>query len=148
MVVTAPTLMFIKLTFFLLYLHIFYQNAKLKLCIYAGAFLSTLFYVSVTTTQFILATPRHGMTFRENVFSPHFEKALDLIIPVAAVGVGLDLYILILPVAGVMQLHMPPRRKIGVCLIFMTGILFVIIPRLESCFLELTIRTGPVSRLY
>lgn len=34
-----------------------------------------------------------------------------------------DLYILILPISGVMGLNLRPKRKIGVVLIFMTGLL-------------------------
>lgn len=125
-VLVSPIMMFLKLTFFLLYLHIFYQNTKLKFCIYAGAFLSTIFYMGTGITQVILATPRHGMSFRETTFTPRYAKTNILSVPLVAVGLGIDLYILILPIGGVIQLHMPTRQKIGVCLVFITGTLFVI----------------------
>jgi hypothetical protein len=118
-------MMMIKLTFFLLYLQIFRQNTTLKFCIYAGAILTTLFYTGVGITQFVLATPHPGMTWMEQALSSRQEKQSLLSIPIVAVGLAIDLYILILPIGGVMQLHMPTRRKIGVCLIFVTGILFV-----------------------
>ena len=39
-----------------------------------------------------------------------------------------DFYLLILPIPVVWQLQMPSKRKIGVCAIFMTGILYVVLP--------------------
>ena len=140
--------MIIKLTFFLLYLHIFYQNTKLKFCIYAGAFISTVFYIGIGITLFIRITPRHGMSLLEIILTTYFRKINRLALPASAVGLGIDLYILILPIEGVMQLHMPIRRKLGVCIIFLTGILFVFVFMPKIYFLELTIGTGPVSRLH
>lgn len=133
-VLVPPTMMVVKLTFFLLYLHIFYQNKKLKFYIWAGAFLSTAFYMSVAITQFIFATPPNGMSLKNYYFTPRFNKTTILSVPMVAVGLGIDLYILVLPIGGVMQLHMPARRKIGVCVIFITGILFVISWMQKSCF--------------
>ena len=47
---------------------------------------------------------------------------LDFPIPVA--GLIIDIYILLLPLKGVYDLHLSIRRKIGVGLIFFTAIMF------------------------
>lgn len=47
--------------------------------------------------------------------------------PIGPVSLGLDLYILILPIAGVAKLQMPLRRKLGVVLMFLTGFTWVAI---------------------
>ena len=48
---------------------------------------------------------------------------LALSVPQSIVGLVIDLAILILPIVAVTQLQLPRRRKIGVILIFMTGLL-------------------------
>lgn len=146
-VLAAPNLLALKLTFFLLYLQIFYHNVKLRVCIYAGAFLTTIFYMAVGITQFVLGTPPREVTWQDYVFLPGPRRLNTLSIPLAAVGLGIDLYILILPIGGVLQLQMPTRRKIGICLIFVIGILFVFFSMHDFVFLWLTTGIAPVSRL-
>lgn len=116
-------MMFIKLTLFLLYMYIFRQNSKLKRSIYIGATLNIAFYTSVIITQFIFVTPPHGTSLVEYFVSPRFSKVIILSTPLVAVGLAIDLYLLILPISGVIQLNLPTRRKIAVSLIFLTGIL-------------------------
>ena len=48
-------------------------------------------------------------------------KSLALAVPLAAVGVVIDFYILILPIAAVSRLQMAKKRKVGLCLVFGTG---------------------------
>jgi hypothetical protein len=48
---------------------------------------------------------------------------LDLSVPQSAVGLVIDLFILILPVIAVSRLQLPTRRKVGAMLVFMPGLL-------------------------
>ena len=48
-------------------------------------------------------------------------KALKLRAPISAVGVVIDLYILVVPIVAVLPLQMAKKRKIGLCLMFGTG---------------------------
>lgn len=66
-------------------------------------------------------TPRNGETFDSVAVSPDELKVLVLSVPVAAVGLGIDVYLLILPIIAVMGLQLPTGRKIGVVLVFLTG---------------------------
>lgn len=114
-------LSFAKLTFFLLYLQIFRPSTWMRCGIYAGAFLTTALYVSIEVARLALTSPGPGQKFWQKN-----EKASILVPAVVALvgsagGVAIDLYIVILPIAGVLQLQLPLRRKIGVSLIFMTG---------------------------
>lgn len=122
----APIMLVIKLTFFLLYLWIFRQNAWTKMGVYIGAFITTIFYLGVGIARLVLVTPSHGTPWMESVLRKQQDRSADLSVPQAAVGLGIDLYILILPIGRVSQLHISTRRKIQVCLVFTTGILFVI----------------------
>ena len=46
-----------------------------------------------------------------------------LAVPLAAVGLGIDIALLVMPIAAVVGLQLSTRRKIGVIFIFMFGIL-------------------------
>lgn len=50
-------------------------------------------------------------------------RARDLSVPQSAIGLALDLYIVIIPIIAVIKLQLPRRRKIGIVLIFMTGVM-------------------------
>ena len=117
-------MIFTKLTFFLMYLQIFWPFKWLRICIYLGATVTAVFYLAVEGFWLYNMTPRKGQSFESVVLSSAEYKVLVLSVPVAAVGLGIDLYLLVLPITGVMHLQLPTRRKIGVILIFMTGIAY------------------------
>ena len=48
---------------------------------------------------------------------------LALFVPQSIVGLVIDIAILVLPIMAAMQLQLPKRRKLGVILIFVTGLL-------------------------
>ena len=113
--------MFAKLTFYLLYLQIFRLNDNLRWAIYIGAFVTTSFYASTTIAQFGLVTPGRGKSFASAVIGnpavPRISYALGVF------GIVTDLYILLLPIAGVLRLQIAKRRKVGVILVFLSGAL-------------------------
>lgn len=120
----APlTLLFIKLTFFLLYFHVFRPLRWLRMSVYIGATLTCAFYGAASIVQIYFATPRHGQTWLDHSLSGNSLKAEVLSIPLAAVGLGIDIVLLVMPIAAVMGLQLPTKRKIGIVLIFMFGVL-------------------------
>ena len=110
-----------KIPFFLLNLQLFKPIKALRFCIYAGMIFSVGFYASVTVAQFYFETPRRGETFVSHNLGPLAKKSLNLSIPLSAVGVVIDFYILILPIVAVSRLHLAKKRKIGLCFVFGTG---------------------------
>ena len=135
-------MMFIKITFFFLYLQIFQPMRWLRICAYIGAVFTSLFYLAMTVVLFISSTPRPGETwFSHLAHQNHLtsdtaapqavgdpavpQVAGDIGITQAVVGLAIDIYILVLPIIAVSRLQMPTRRRIGVMLIFLTGLLFV-----------------------
>ena len=116
-------MLFLKVTFFIMYLHIFGPMRWLRLCGYAGATLTAVFYGAMTITTLIFTTPRHD---DDNSWLSHYvskagKHATVISVPQSVVGLAIDLVILILPIIAVLQLQLPKRRKIGVILIFTTG---------------------------
>lgn len=120
---TFPTIiyLFLKDTFFIMYLNIFGPLRWLRICAYTSAAVTTVFYISVAVTMFVFATPRHGDTWSEHLFSKEELRSAHLPVPISSFGVVVDLVILLLPIIAVMQLQLPTRRKVGLICIFMTG---------------------------
>lgn len=117
------TLLFIKLTFFLLYFQVFRPLRWLRISVYIGVTLTCAFYGAASITQVIFSTPRRGQTWFEHDFSRgEAGKASILSVPLAAVGLGIDLVLLVMPIAAVVGLQLPTKRKIGIVFIFMFGI--------------------------
>ena len=124
-VLVPPTLGIIKLTFFLLYLELFRPIKWLRYCAYIGATLSSSFYIAVTVAQFVFTTPKSGETWVDHILSGESSKGTSLTVLISAVGLVIDVYIFVVPLAAVSQLQLSPMRKLGVGLIFATGALLV-----------------------
>jgi hypothetical protein len=107
-----------------MYLHIFKPLRWLRICIYVGGALAIAFHVAAAIMSMYFMTPRPGETWVSHFLGPLADKSRILLVPLTAVGLGVDIYLLILPIGAILQLQLPPRRKLGVILIFMTGLLF------------------------
>ena len=116
-------MLFAKLSFFLLYLQIFWPNKALSRAIHVGAVITTSFYIATTICQLYYLIPGPGQVFLPRIAREVNSPAATVVIAVASFGVISDFYLLILPIVGVWQLQMPTRRKIGIVTIFATGFL-------------------------
>lgn len=65
-----------------------------------------MFSVTLIPTLAFTA-PAPGETLLQTAQSPRQVKVLDLALPIACMNLVLDLYILILPIAGVSKLQLP-----------------------------------------
>ena len=86
-----------------------------------GATISGIFYITVTISAFVLASPWPRETFFEGILSRHFAKFNYFSIPTGVIGLLIDWYLLIVPIPAVLNLKMSTAKKIGVLVIFMTG---------------------------
>ena len=120
---TPIVYLFLKDTFFILYLYIFKPLRWMRICAYTAAAITTTFYVSMSVAALTLTTPRRGETWREHLSSTDELQAATLVVPTSSFGVVVDLVILLLPIIAVMRLQLPTRRKIGVICVFMIGLL-------------------------
>lgn len=120
---TPFSLLFTKLTFFLLYFQVFRPLRWLRISASIGAVLTCAFYGAATIAQIVFEVPKHGETWVEDALSEDYWKGNVLSIPISAVGLGIDIVLLIMPIAAVIGLQLPTKRKIGIIFIFMFGIL-------------------------
>ena len=121
-IVSQPVLGVTKLTFFLFYLQVFRPLKWLRISVYIGASLSTAFYLAVFITETSLATPSPHESWDTHYVSSRLGQR-RLAIPTASVGLVIDILLLILPSVAVSQLQMTTRRKLGLLLIFGTGLM-------------------------
>ena len=90
--------------------------------IYLGILTTFVFYTAITMAEGVLCIPRPGESWLETAFTRCRNDVFVGFI-LGIFNVVSNFYILILPIPVIWQLQMPTRKKIGVCAIFMTGIL-------------------------
>jgi hypothetical protein len=95
----------------------------LRLSIYVGAALATVMYWSVWIATVVLLTPKPGETWIEANHSAALPNGTKLAILIAWVGLAIDLFLLILPSIAVYQLQLSNTHKLGLILIFSTGLM-------------------------
>ena len=131
-ILAPPTFLFAKNTFFIMYLDIFGPWRWLKICAYVGAIFTTLCYGAFTLLNLICATPRHGETLLSHEESNIERLIIVTGVPLAVFGLLVDLYIFVLPIIAVSRLQLPTRRRVGIILVFMTGLLQVLVHLLQA----------------
>ena len=71
--------------------------------------------------MFYLASPSPGESFKDSLVSSRVQRIPRLSIPIASMGLVIDVVLLILPSVAVYKLQLHINRKIGLMLIFSTG---------------------------
>ena len=117
----APVMFLIKLTLFLLYLHIFSRLRWLRFLIWAGIICTALFYGSMAIIFSIICTPAKGQSYLEAFLSTQCGKASDISLAAGFFNMLSDIYLLVIPIPAVWSLQLERRRKLGVLIIFATG---------------------------
>ena len=121
--VSVVVWLFAKLSLFLLYIQLFRPTDWLRYSAYAGAVVNVLFYTLALVLALIYSVPHPGQTLRQAFQSPRQAHNVAKSLPTACINLILDVYILLLPIAGVSKLQLPIRKKIGVIAVFLTGLL-------------------------
>ncbi|KAA6414778.1 MAG: hypothetical protein FRX48_01528 [Lasallia pustulata] len=119
-----PLCLAAKLSLYLLYLRIFNPSVRTTYLVYIGITFTAVFHTASLLNNVISCTPRGGHTFLEAVANPKCTvSAITVGIVRAAINALIDFFMLYIPMPVVWTLQLPMRRKIGVCAIFMTGLL-------------------------
>ncbi|KAL9604653.1 MAG: hypothetical protein Q9219_000373 [cf. Caloplaca sp. 3 TL-2023] len=119
----GPTMFLVKLTLFLLFLHIFGRLRWFRYLIWHGIVITGCFYVSEFVIAFALCTPPRGRTWLEMSSVPKCSQLQTYGIAQGIMNLVSDLYLLVIPIPAVLSLQLPKSKKIGVIAIFMTGFL-------------------------
>ena len=123
----AASAFFIKLSLFLLYLRLFKPNTITRWVIYAGILVCGLFYSASIILNSVNFMPRPAEPDDLITWSLHAREwdipSRQLAVVQGAFGTLSDIYLLVIPIHSVFQLHLPTARKFGVSTIFMIGIM-------------------------
>lgn len=132
--VYGPTIFFAKASLLLLVLRVFSPDRWTRYSIYFGLTTTFAFHLGTTVAFGALCIPRRGESWPEGLFSTHCGKAISMTYIQGTFNVVSDFYILIIPIPVVVRLQLPLRKKVGVCAIFMTGLLCVPPIRTQDVF--------------
>ncbi|KAF2676574.1 hypothetical protein K458DRAFT_437229 [Lentithecium fluviatile CBS 122367] len=120
---------FVKLSLFLLYLRLFKPNALTRWLVYIGIAACGIMYSVSIILNTVLVVPSKNEGDSTLAWTTKAQKfagpSLSLAIAQGAFGSVSDIYLLVVPVQSVFNLHMPTSRKLGVSAIFMTGLVAI-----------------------
>ncbi|ESZ93166.1 hypothetical protein SBOR_6445 [Sclerotinia borealis F-4128] len=125
-VFTPIALGLIKITIFLTYIEIFSNMPWVYISCYVGAAITGLFYLGMALASFILGFPHGSETWVSHIFSRNGFRSNITSVPTASVGLAIDIYLFVVPLIAVSGLKMQRKKKVGVGLIFTTGVLAII----------------------
>ncbi|KAI4253799.1 MAG: hypothetical protein LQ352_003467 [Teloschistes flavicans] len=108
---------FTKLTLFILYYRLFSPSKIMRYLIFVGIGFNFLFY-TIYTFVYSLMCP--NVSKRAQTCGPRL-KALG--VATSGINVVSDFYILLIPLAAISNLQLPPKKKWGLMAIFFTGFL-------------------------
>ncbi|KAL8836864.1 MAG: hypothetical protein Q9170_002755 [Blastenia crenularia] len=131
----------IRVTFFIAYLNIFGTLTWLRMAAYIGGTFTALYHIAISVLVFVLTTPAPGHTWFSAITTEEYQRFLKTLVPGHAVRFAIDMYILVLPLIAVSQIQLPTRKKIGVCLIFLTGLTACIASGLTVYYMDLLVKT-------
>ena len=119
------TILFAKMSLFLLYLRIFIVNRAMKWAIYAGMVAVIGFYVATGAYFGYACLPRQDETWLLASLSTRCHDVTVLELPMGIFGLISDLYLYFLPIPIIIRLNFGRRKKLGTLAIFGTGSLYV-----------------------
>lgn len=118
----GPVTFAAKLSLFLLYYRLFSRHQWMRNLVYLGIGATAASYFATMIVFGYLCLPRRGQGWIETVLSPRCHK--QFIVTSYFRGpfnVLSDVYLLLLPLPAVWNLHLPLRKRIGIAGIFLTG---------------------------
>ncbi|KAL8766790.1 MAG: hypothetical protein Q9209_006529 [Squamulea sp. 1 TL-2023] len=123
----GPFIWIIKLSLFFLYRQIFAPKQYLQYLIWGGIAVTGLFYWSSTVIAVALCAPRGNETYIMAFATARCGATKQLAVASGVFNVLSDLYLLVIPVPATLALHLPRRKKIGLLILFATGILAAVV---------------------
>ncbi|KAH8586511.1 hypothetical protein B0O99DRAFT_528540 [Bisporella sp. PMI_857] len=114
----------VKVCLLSLYLRLFNINHNARVVIWGAIVFIALLYITTTSAMVKFYLPPKGDWI--SLRSASTTNALNNITAVQGIaGAATDFYILFIPLFFISRLHLPLRRKIGVCAIFLSGLIIV-----------------------
>ncbi|KAL8793768.1 MAG: hypothetical protein Q9195_003598, partial [Heterodermia aff. obscurata] len=117
----------IKATILMLFLKLFGRLRWMKLAVWVGLISSGIFYSASFIVFFVLCGPSGGKDWLEVSQTQRCQRSDIFGVIQGAFNVLSDFALLLLPLPAVWALKLPVSKRLGVCAIFMTGLLACIV---------------------
>ncbi|KAL8785763.1 MAG: hypothetical protein Q9195_008506 [Heterodermia aff. obscurata] len=121
----VPALGLIKSSLFIQYYALFWPLRWVRISVWVGATISTVFYIAISIVGFILTSPWPGESMLDDILSSHYSLFSRFSIPIGTIGMLVDMCLLILPIKAVSTLKMRTGKKGALTVVFGTGTLQV-----------------------
>lgn len=121
-VVYEPGIFFAKAAMFMLYLRVFAITRHTRLLVYLPLLVLFLVYASMIPVATVYCTPRAGEHWDLLLLEKCHETATVAVVQ-GVFGLVSDIYIFAFPIPMIIKLHLPFKKKLGLLLVFMAGIL-------------------------
>ncbi|TVY40097.1 hypothetical protein LSUB1_G003673 [Lachnellula subtilissima] len=125
-IVAAPTIWAAKSAILALYIRLFGTTKWLRLTCYCWIVLMALFYGSNIVIAVVYCIPRKGEAWDGTSFQRCATSGWSAVM-IGCFSASADIVIFLLPFSVVLNLKLSPRRRLGLILVFMTGLLLVIL---------------------
>ncbi len=106
-------LLFLKLTFFILYIHLFHNVRWARISSWAGLIFATITQGAIGIISFVVGRPNDSIAYQQ--------WTAPIGIALGSVGLIIDLAIFIIPYIVIAGLQLSRAKRIGACIIFLTG---------------------------
>lgn len=117
----TPGLIFSKASLFLLFLQIFDIRGGMKLAIRIGLVATVIVYIPAIPVEAYFQAPAAGESWEGVMTSGKPEKAIYWGIVQSVLGIILDLYMFVLPLPVITQLHISRAKRVKLGLVFSTA---------------------------
>ena len=111
----------------LFYLRLFKLDKVTRWLVYGGILATGLFYSVVSIIYTVLQSPPLDQPQTDILWMTqslkHMAFSKNLVVMQGVYGALSDIYLLVIPIRSIFQLHLPFRRKLGISSIFLIGIL-------------------------
>ena len=134
--------LFLKSALIILYIRIFRPSKKVQVVLQCSIVLVVIAYVvgivaSVSTCAPVVSRNEHTEIKIEDINTSNITDGMEIfqldngcvtpLLTIAGVisifSVITDFYVLIVPIGLILSTRLPPQRKLGICAIFLTGLL-------------------------
>lgn len=124
----GPFVWIIKLSLFLLLLEAFGSLRWLRHLIYTGILVTGIVHGSICIALAAACIPRHDnskLAYLTAISAPRCARNYYLNVWPGLFNIFSDCYLLILPLPAVWHLHLPTGKKVGITMMFLTGLAYV-----------------------
>jgi hypothetical protein len=119
-VVYPLTILFAKLSILLLFIRIFSVNQGMRITIFVGMAILTLFYVAMACIAIASMKICNGLDADSITFCRHYSGPIVLLN--ASFNVATDFWILLMPIPLILKLNLRLKQKLGIVAVFLAGL--------------------------